>query len=144
MRAENPAFFRSDGARGTVVTHTSGANGHPARAFPSQERLRLVRTPTLAALIGLATALHATEAQAQCSYCGSPLFHLNYASPIFPSPYGPYLTGYGLDFRYGYGPIIGDPLPSFYFSLPDPTPPPAAYGPWYTQPGPGFFFYYRK
>lgn len=106
--------------------------------------MRLAKTTTLAALIGLATALDETETQAQCGFCGTRPFHLNYASPIFPSPFGAYFTGYGLDFRYGNGPFLGDPLHGFYFSLPDPAPPPAAYGPWYTQPGPGFYFYYRK
>lgn len=87
-----------------------------------------------------------TDARADGCSRRSWRFHYNFGAPIFPSPYGPYAAGYGLDFRYGSGwpPYLGDPLSGYYFSLPEPSAPPAAYGPWYTQPGPGFYFYYRK
>ena len=100
----------------------------------------------IAALALTLTAADAAEAGVACRYRQIAPYHYNFAAPIFPSPYAPFAAGYGLDFRYGYAwpPYLGDPRSGYYFSLPEPSAPPAAYGPWYTQPGPGFYFYYRK
>jgi hypothetical protein len=134
--------------------------------------MRAAKLTILTAAMGLFLALATCRAQADDRSHRS--FHFNCCSPIFPSPFAPFGTGFGLGFRspFGFGPgygpgfpyglgygygfahspgysygsygdPLGTPLPGYYFSLPQPTQPPAAYGPSYSQPGPSFYFYYH-